>query len=528
MVPERYAAPTSGNPGPAMTLVRAVILLVALAGAALRFVDLEQKPYWFNEVFTNIKVAAHDEHREIIPALFDGRPVSRERLLAFQQLRPGSGVADVVAILIAKDVKWAPGYFIAARLWAEHAGSSVTAMRLFSAVIGLAVLPAMFWLSLELFRRADIAWMTLALHAVSPLFLRYSQEARPTTLWALCIVVASAALLRAIRTNAGGMWSLYVVALALGLYVNSQTLMVLAIHALYVLCVRRALPAQALRAYLIATGLALAAFGPWLWLMARNRGNILATTRHLREETELVDLLQVWAAHLGRTFVAFGESAGPLEAWAAIVVLLLVAVALLDLRSVSPPRAAVFVILLVAVPIAVLVLPDIAFDWQLSSRDRYFLPAHLGLQLALAHFVAGRVTSQRCTDRLRAPVAASLLIAGMVSSVAAVRAETWWGQHGADREAARVINQAKRPLVITQVDYGTVAPLAYETHSEVEFALLGRRLPADIPPGFSDFFVLRPSPSLLRALRERGRWEPALGTAGDRAPPDFLYRLATD
>lgn len=511
-----------------MTPLRAVILLVVLAGAALHFVDLERKPYWFNEVFTNIKVAAHDEHREIIPALFEGRSVSRERLLAFQQLKPGSGVADVVAILIAKDVKWAPGYFVAARLWAEHAGTSVTAMRLFSALIGIAVLPAMFWLSLELFRRPDVAWMTTALHAVSPLFLRYSQEARPTTLWALCIIVASAALLRANRTNASGMWSLYAVALALGLYVNTQTLMVLAIHALYMLWVRRELTAHALRAYLITTALALAAFGPWLWLMARNRGNVLATTGHLREATELVDLLQIWAAHLGRTVVAFGEYAGPLEAWAAVVVLLLVAVALLDLRSASPPRVAAFLILLVAVPIAVLVLPDVAFGWRLSSRDRYFLPAHLGLQLALANLAVTHIASQGRIDRLRGPVAASLLIAGIVSSVAAVRAETWWGQHGADREAARVINQAKRPLVITQVDYGTVAPLAYETRGEVAFALLGRRLPTEIPPGFSDVFVLRPSPSLRQALRELGRWEPALGAAGDRAPPDFLYRLATE
>ncbi len=503
---------------------RLFLVAVVIAGAALRFVNLDLKPFWFNEVFTAIKISGHDEHREINPALYDGRLHSRERIIEFQLLKPGSNVSDVVSGLIAKDVKWAPGYFAVARAWSEGLGTSVTAMRLLPVLISLAVLPALYWLCIELYRRADIGWIAVALHAVSPLFLRHAQEARPTSLWALCIVVSSAAMLRALRLNTHGAWALYAAGATLGLYVNGATAMVLAAHAVYAGSTRRERPTRALYAYAVATGAALLAFAPWLTLMVRNRGNVLATTNHLRQSSEVADLLQLWGVHLSRGFVAWGDGVDPLQAWTAVAILILVACALRDLWHRGPHHVAIFVTILIVVPIAILVLPDLLLHWQVSSRDRYFLPAYLGVQLAIAHLVATRVAEQRLANRARAVAAATLLLAGIVSCLLMVRAETWWGLNAPEREAARLINGSLRPVVVTQVDYGTIGPLARDVRPGVTFVLLGRQTPVEIPAGFSDVFVFRPSPSLRQTLTGHGRLEPAHDRPRTDLGSNALYR----
>lgn len=504
---------------------RFFIVAVVISGAALRFVNLDLKPFWFNEVFTAIKISGYDEHREINPTLYGGHTHLRERLVEFQQLKPGSNVTDVVSGLIAKDVKWAPGYFAIARIWAEGLGTSVVAMRLLPVVISLAVLPALYWLCVELFRRTDVGWIAMALHAVSPIFLRYAQEARPTSLWALCIVLSSAALLRAFRQNTHGAWSLYAAGAALGLYVNGATAMVLAAYAAYAVSTRRERPTRALYAYAAATSAALLAFAPWLTLMVHNRGNVLATTNHLRQSPELAELLQIWGIHLSRGFVAWGDGVDPLLAWTAIAILILVACALRDLWCRGPRHVPMFVTILIAVPIAILVLPDLFLHWQVSSRDRYFLPAYLGVQLAIAHLVATRVAEQPLASRARAVAAAALLLAGTVSCLLMVRAETWWGLNAPEREAARLINSSLRPVVITQVDYGTIGPVARDAGPGVAFVLLGRQTPVAIPAGFSDVFVFRPSPSLRQALAGRGRLEPANERPRTDIGSNALYRL---
>ncbi|GAB4459810.1 MAG: hypothetical protein OHK0037_05890 [Elainellaceae cyanobacterium] len=94
-----------------------------------------------------------------------------------------------------------PLYFLGVRGWMELFDSGSGAVRSLSAVFGVPVLPCVFWLALELFQSRAAAWVSLGLFAITLLHILYAQEARPYSLGTLCIVMSSAALLRALRVQ---------------------------------------------------------------------------------------------------------------------------------------------------------------------------------------------------------------------------------------------------------------------------------------------------------------------------------------
>jgi uncharacterized membrane protein len=79
----------------------------------------------------------------------------------------------------------------------------VTAFRGTSALFGLLLPAAAFWLMRELFGRGPVPWVAAALVAFSPLHLLYAQEARQYALWMLLFLASSAALQRALALRAG-------------------------------------------------------------------------------------------------------------------------------------------------------------------------------------------------------------------------------------------------------------------------------------------------------------------------------------
>ena len=67
-----------------------LILLIVLTGGFLRFCHLQDKPVWFDENFTRLRISGHDEHDDAIPGLFTGRPIPAEAFEPFQEVHPGS------------------------------------------------------------------------------------------------------------------------------------------------------------------------------------------------------------------------------------------------------------------------------------------------------------------------------------------------------------------------------------------------------------------------------------------------------
>src|SRR5262249_14857567 len=150
---------------------------------------------------------------------FDGgREVTPEEVLRYQHLQPRDGIGAMLRTMARNDPHHPPLYYTLAWVWARCWDDSTTGLRAVAACFGLLLLPATFWLCVEALRSIRAAWLGTLFVAVSPVHLLYSQEAREYSLWALMVVISSAALLRAWRRDETRWWALYGLTTLAGLY----------------------------------------------------------------------------------------------------------------------------------------------------------------------------------------------------------------------------------------------------------------------------------------------------------------------
>ena len=497
-----------------------VLVTVILLGSGLRLANLEAKPYWFNEVFTSLNISGYDEHRDVNPALYTGALLGTDDLLRYQRLRPDSSVLDVIQTLRRKDVKWPPGYPVLARSWSRVWGTSVLVMRRLPALVSLLAFPALYWLSRELFESRSVAWMATALHAASPMFLAQAQEARPWSLWVAIMVAATAILLWALRTRAAKAWWLYAVCASASLYVNALSLLVIGVHGIHVLLRSRGRWEEPCRRWSLSTLTALASFAPWAACIAWNYQNAVATSNHLRTWPGLHVLAAGWAEDLRRVFLV--PPAGPGAPVLFVAVLALVCYSFWVLWRDAPLRTSTLVTILTAAALVVVLVPDLVFHTQVSSRARYMFSSYLGVQLSVAHLLIARMTGDGARTVAWRGLALALLAAGLATCVAAVRADTWWDASREDVVAGRILAGARRPLIVTEVHYGVIAPLAHQVKPDAHFILFGRKTPVALPAWDGEVFVYRPSTDLAQSLAPYGVLRPACAEADRNC---LLHRL---
>ena len=127
------------------------LLLLTMAGAALRFATLDQQSYWYDEAIT--------------AAMLDGslRNVFR-------------GIFDTEST--------PPLYYLLGWVWAHIVGSEEVHLRSLSAVVGTLVIPVAYAAG-RVVSTVRVGLAAAALAAVSPMLVWYSQEARAYALVAL-------------------------------------------------------------------------------------------------------------------------------------------------------------------------------------------------------------------------------------------------------------------------------------------------------------------------------------------------------
>ena len=118
----------------------------------------------------------------------DFQPVWFDEDLAYQR---STAVLDVSLASMAGS----PLYYVILRGWADLAGSSLYALRLFSALCGTLAVPLIYQVARRLLgREAALATMTLAVFA--PFYIYYSQEARTYSLTLVLMLISMHAFLR--------------------------------------------------------------------------------------------------------------------------------------------------------------------------------------------------------------------------------------------------------------------------------------------------------------------------------------------
>lgn len=474
-------------------------------GVLLRGLGISENVYWVDEVHTMLRLAGFTKDT-MTPLL--KQPLAVADLGAFQ-----GTAAPLPAALqaLAQHPEHPPLYYVTAwgwlALWQPDFGHAVGLLRWVSVLFGLLALPATYWLCWELWQPASarfssasgVAALGLAIVTLSPLHVLYAQEAREYSLWTLLILLSGAMLLRSLRLGGRKNWSLYGITASLGIYSHLLFGVVMLAYGLYVARVGQA---KQLRAYLVMTAGAIATFLPWIWVGLQQRGQLKAVASAVQRDTSLGYLMGVGSRNLNRVF--FNGDWGA----ANLLIVVLGGYSLYYLWR-CHRSSALFLTLLIALPILVLLTPDLLWGGIRSTRIRYLIPAYLGIQIAIAHLFATQIGQHQGWKRRLWGLGLGLLMLGSGgASLATTQTAASWAK--SDKAVyypamADAINATENSWVVT--DSSTTYLLALSRLLAPKTMLQHvnpRRLPQEMMPApDANIFLFDPSPRLRRVMERR-------------------------
>lgn len=502
-----------------------LLVIVLVLGILFRFINLERKVYWIDEVHTSLRTSGYKRIEFVEQAPVD-RILKIEDLQKFQRLSPEKDWSDTFNALAA-NAEHTPLYYLITRLGMQWFGSSVTVTRGLTALISLLVFPYTYLLCLELFKSPLVGWMAMALVAVSPIHVLYAQEAREYSLWTVAILLSSVSLLRAMRLNTKFSWGIYAVTVALGLYSQMLSALVFVGHGIYVFAIEGFRLSKAFTAYLFASLAGFITLAPWIVLYFINASTV---GEWILQKLSFFTLFKRWLINLSLVFfdiqigynnqlfdiesgndvVQFSHSDSLTYVIPFLIILIIYSIYFICKQTKKPIW--LFILTLIGMSAITLVLPDIISGGQRSTIGRYLIPCYLGIQLAVAYLLTTQITSsiKPWQQKFWQMIMLMLFSAGILSCTVSSQAETWWNKYSSyyNPQVAQIINQTTQPLVISsQKRVSRITSLSYELEPKVRLLLVdGTKLP-DIIDGFSDIFLFRPSGELQSNLEKDQKYK---------------------
>src|ERR1700737_159544 len=128
-----------------LTSALGIIVIAAIVlGVAFRFTNLARQIYFEDEVWLSIRVAGHT-YDDWVRTFFDGGVHEVTTVRQYQQIASNTGIAATVRAQALDDAKWPPLYHVIAWAWERSFGGSPAALRTLSALLGVLLLPAVYW-----------------------------------------------------------------------------------------------------------------------------------------------------------------------------------------------------------------------------------------------------------------------------------------------------------------------------------------------------------------------------------------------
>jgi uncharacterized membrane protein len=505
-------------------------LLALILGIFFRFTHLDQQLYWHDETYTSLRLSGYSAI-EVNQTLFAGDVIGSDAFQKYQRLNSEKTVIDTIRSLAIDDSQHPPVYYVLLRWWTQGFGTSITAIRSLSALLSLILFPALYWLCQELFVHARsakapppspalgqrIAWLAIALTALSPFHLLYAQEAREYALWGGLIVLWSAAFLRAIRCQTIAAWSLATVLLVLCLYTQPVTLFIMVGYAAYLLIIQRFRMNQTTISGCLSFSAGLLAFSPWLWILMQSWSRTGANWTAVPLPVDI--LLKTWGLHLERAFVIpegdFGFDT-PLVYLTLPLFLALVSYGFYQLWRQTPLRVWLFVLILTGMVFLVLALPDLIGGGQRSTSSRYLVPFYIGVPIAIAYLLSTATLPNLAmvTRTFWKAVTGTLLSLALCFCILNTQTDTVWtkGINYNLGSVAKILNASPRALLVSHsfgINFGSLFALSYQTSPTVKYQLVDGWFTPDfenvpkIPKGFRDVYLFNPSDRFRQIIEQQ-------------------------
>ena len=484
--------------------LRFLAIILLILGIFFRFVNIDRKLYWGDEVYTSLRISGHLQ-QDMDRQLRTGNLVTIDDLHKYQYPPQEGNALTTINGLIAEESQLSPLYFVMVRWWVELFGDSVAIVRSFSACLSLLTFPAIYWLCLELFESELVGWMSVSIVAVSPVHILYAQEARPYSLSIVAVLLSSAALLRAIRLQTKTGWVVYAGTLMLGLYTQLFFGFVIIAEGIYVILIEQIKLTKRLIDYALAVMLGVLTFTPWMYIFITHPtpGNLT----WVNAKQTFVEIAIRWMGIISRAFADFGI--GPKDAFGlkvavmpiVLLVLILILYAIYFLYRQTERPVWLFLVVL----IGSICLPLMLLDFGLGKRygtTRYILPSIIGIQLAVAYLLSAKLTfvdRSKWQQRIWSLIFCGLISVEVISSTLSSQAQMWWNKmpelYQDYPKVATVVNRSKRPLVITDAGITSVQILGHLVDEKIRFQIVNDVQIINRQSGFSDIFIFTESTS---------------------------------
>jgi uncharacterized membrane protein len=400
----------------------------------------------------------------------------------------------------------------------------------------------MYWLMRELAASRRAATLAVMLMCVSPLFILYGQEAREYALWTLALLLSSAALLRALRLSAGALptaqraWLLYGCCLLVAVSTSLSTLSLILVQVLYVAFVTRLRLARALYGFVISLCAVGLLFLPWALNLLRN---FEAFSASMAWSSVIViprtAVLRILSLNVTRNIFDFWPDVVqdqwlPITA-SAICVTALVAACVWVFRH-TRRETRLYLSLLLVLPTAMLLVPDLLFGGIRSSNARYLMPVWLGVIAVLAialdrafERVGQALAYGRSSGDLRVfcsrldlvrvllwSAALCLVTLSMTTNILHARQQAPWTKSLSISlpEVAKIINQSANPLIVGNQERhhpGNLFALANLLKPETKMQLVPIALESSwrLPEHKGAVYLYSPTDQFRHALEQNNR-----------------------
>jgi uncharacterized membrane protein len=494
-----------------------LLLIVITIGIVFRFVNLDRKVYWDDEIFTSLRVSGYTVE-EVRQQLSD-RIVSTEELQKYQYPNPQKTAFDTINGLAKEEPQLPPLYFLLTRFWVQIFGNSVAITRSFSAVCNVLTIIAIYWLAQELFKAPLVGWIAMALIAVSPFHLIYGQAARQYSLWGLITILSCLALLRSRQLNNFVSWGIYSITVALGLYTLPLFLLVTAGHGIYIIAIENFQFNKIVKNYLISLIFGIVAFTPWLVLTLVGVKGLQETTNWLKYSFKggIPELVFTWMRHIARLFIDLEANYSFDYTNPFPYIIPVIAIVALTLYSVyflcrrANKESWLFVLSLIGGTALPLMLLDLVLGGKRSGITRYLVPSYLGLQICVAYFLATQLVPNSIkfwAQQFWKLMTIALLVIGIISYANISPAQVWWN-NGASKigqipDITPIVNRTTKPLIISDRGWVDLVALSYNLDPNAKYELVNPKTFSQIPEEFSDYFLYKPSKDLQEGLEKDG------------------------
>ena len=286
-------------------------------------------------------------------------------------------------------------------------------------------------------------------------------------------------------------------------------------HGIYILAVQKRWT-KIVTAYLLASLAGVVAFTPWIWIVINYSNSITNTTGWQSQRKSLLSLVITWFGNISRAFLDLGvNSSAPLGyliplGLVSLIIVATVIYSLYFLSKTTPKQVSLFVITLIATPALALIIPDLIFGGYRSAMSRYLMSCQLGILMAVAYLLANKIGSSilpRWQKQLWQLTGVILISSAVLSGIVGSQAETWWNMAYGYQFApvAKIINKAKRPLVISEIsgnNLGNLLALSYSLKPQVKFQFIEKAPFPEIASDFSARFIYGDSDQLFEQLAQ--------------------------